>query len=368
VSRPRRTPTGCGLTLGVALAALALGGPGTVRASAQTTPEARARELVERYLEDQHVPGASAAVSRDGRIVWSAAFGMANLELRVPTSRETRFRVGSISKALTSVAVAQLWDGGRLDLDAPVQRYVPTFPEKAHPITTRQLGGHLSGLPHYTREDIVNRVHYESVTHALDKFKDRPLLFTPGERFSYSSYGWNLISAVVEGAAGVPFLDYMQQRVFEPLGMTRTGPDRYEAIIPDRTAFYVVHSDGRPENGPAVDNSDVWAGGGFLSTAEDLTRFGDGVLGGVVLSPRGRQLLFSRMITTAGDSTGYGLGWRVGELDGRRVVGHGGSHVGATAQLLVDPANRIVVAVLTNSNNRGVSALADELARLFVER
>jgi len=363
-----RSPICGGKTLAAALALLGLASAGTVQASAQTPRETRARELVERYLEDRHVPGASAAVSKDGTIVWSAAFGLANLELQVPASRETRFRVGSISKALTSVAVAQLWDGGRLDLDAPVQRYVPTFPEKAHPITARQLGGHLSGLPHYNREDIVNRVHYESVTHALDKFKDRPLLFTPGERFSYSSFGWNLISAVVEAAAGVPFLDYMRQRVFEPLGMTRTGPDRYEAIIPDRTAFYVVHPDGRPENGPAVDNSDVWAGGGFLSTAEDLTRFGDGVLGGAVVSPRGRQLLFTRMTTTAGDSTGYGLGWRVRDLDGRRVVGHGGSHVGATAQLLVDPANRIVVAILTNSNNRGISALADELTRLFADR
>ncbi|MGE0552443.1 MAG: serine hydrolase domain-containing protein [Gemmatimonadales bacterium] len=368
MSRALRPASGGGKALGTALALVALVGVPASRASAQAPRETRARQLLERYLEDQHVPGASAAISRNGRIVWSAGFGMANLELRVPATPETRFRVGSISKALTSVAVAQLWDGGRLDLDVPVQRYVPSFPEKAHPITTRQLGGHLSGLPHYNREDIVNRVHYESVTHALDKFKDRPLLFTPGERFSYSSFGWNLISAVVEGAAGVPFLDYMERRVFEPLGMTRTGPDRYEAVIPDRTAFYVVHPDGKTENGPAVDNSDVWAGGGFLSTAEDLTRFGEGVQGGAVVSQRGRQLLFTRMTTTAGDSTGYGLGWRVRDLDGRRVVGHGGSHVGATAQLLLDPTNRVVVAILTNSNNRGLSDLADDLARLFAER
>ncbi|MEZ4588074.1 MAG: serine hydrolase domain-containing protein [Gemmatimonadales bacterium] len=368
MSRVLRPARGAGTTLGAALALVALVGVPAMGASAQAPRETRARELLERYVEDQHVPGASVAVARDGRVLWSAGFGMANLELRVPVTAATRFRVGSISKALTSVAVAQLWDGGRLDLDVPVQRYVPGFPEKEHPITTRQLGGHLSGLPHYDREDIVNRVHYESVTHALDKFKDRPLLFTPGERFSYSSFGWNLISAVVEGAAGVPFLDYMEQRVFEPLGMTRTGPDRYAAIIPDRTAFYVVYPDGRTENGPAVDNSDVWAGGGFLSTAEDLTRFGEGVLGRAVLSPRGRELLFTRMTTTAGDSTGYGLGWSVRDLDGRRVVGHGGSHVGATAELLVDPTNRLVVAILTNSNNRGISALADELARLFAGR
>lgn len=340
---------------------------GPARASAQAPdPVAAGRDRLQAYLAERHVPGAAVAVSRGGRILWSEAFGYANLEHRVPATPATRFRIGSISKSLTGVALAQLAESGRLDLDAPVQRYAPTFPEKEHPITPRQLAGHLSGLPHYTAADVVNTVRYSSVTDALRKFADRPLLFRPGERFSYSSFGWNLLSVVVEGASGEEFLTYMRRHVFEPLGMTRTTADRYDDIIDGRTAFYGVKPDGTAINAPAVDNSDVWAGGGFLSTAEDLVRFGDGVLAGGVVGDRGRALLFTPMRTSGGSATGYGLGWFIRELDGRRTVGHGGSHIGATAQLLALPDEGLVVAVLTNSNTRGLDDLARELARLFL--
>jgi CubicO group peptidase (beta-lactamase class C family) len=339
---------------------------GAVAGHAQQ-PVDSARALVRAYLEGQHVPGASVAVSRMGRVVWSEAFGHADLEHRVRATPETRFRIGSISKALTSIALATLAEQGTLDLDAPVQRYAPTFPEKEWPITSRQLAGHLSGLPHYTREDIVNTVRYQSVTDALRKFQDRPLLFRPGERYAYSSFGWNLLAVVVEGASGEEFLPFMQREVFEPLGMARTIADHYDDIVADRTAFYIVKPDGTPINAPAVDNSDVWAGGGFLSTAIDLVRFADGVLAGTVLDSAGRALLFTSMTTSDGKPTGYGLGWTVREEDGRAWVGHGGSHVGASAQLLAAPDRRLVVAILTNSNNRGLGDLARQVALRFDE-
>ncbi len=332
---------------------------------AQTPAVDSARTLFRAHLARYHVPGASIAVARHGTILWSEGFGMANLELSAPATPRTRFRIGSISKTLTSIAVAALWQEGKLDLDAPVQRYVPSFPDKGHPISTRQLAGHLSGIPHYTAADVVNTVHYPTVTAALDKFRDRPLLFVPGERYAYSSFGWNLISAVVEGAAGAEFLGEMQRRVFDPFGMTETIADHYARIIPGRTAFYLADSLGVVSNGPAVDNSDVWAGGGFLSTADDLTRFAHGVLTGRVVTDRGRDLLFTPMTTAAGKSTDYGLGWRVTTLDGRRAVGHGGSHVGASAQLLVVPELGLAVAILSNANHRGLEPLAGQILQLF---
>jgi CubicO group peptidase (beta-lactamase class C family) len=356
------------LRAGLVAVALVGGLPAPGAALQPADPVPAARALVTGYLTANHVPGAAVAVARGGAILWSEGFGFADLEHRVPATPSTRFRVGSISKSLTSVAVARLWREGRLDLDAPVQRYAPTYPVKEHPITTRQLGGHLSGLPHYTAADLINTVRYQSVTAALAKFRDRPLLFRPGDRFGYSSFGWNLISVVVEGAAGEEFLDYMRRAVFEPLGMARTGPDRYEEIIPDRTRFYQVRADGQVSNGPAVDNSDVWAGGGFLATADDLVRFGHGVVAADLLDDRARELLFTPMATAAGTSTGYGLGWRVRDLDGRLAVGHGGSHVGATAELLVLPQDDLTIAILTNSNNRGLEALARELATRFLGR
>ena len=339
----------------------------TVPAEARPVdPIAAARAKVEAYLAAQHVPGASVAVGRGGRILWSEGFGLAHLEHRVPAGPHTKFRIGSISKTLTSIAVARLWADGKLDLDAPVQRYAPTFPVKEHPITTRQLAGHLSGLPHYNSADLVNAVHYESVTAALAKFRDRPLLFVPGERYAYSSFGWNLISVVVEGASGENFLDYMRTRVFEPFGMRDTQADEYDRIIEHRTGFYQVRPDGRVLNPPAVDNSDVWAGGGFLSTAEDLVRFGHGVMTGSVVDARTRDLLFTPMTTSKGQATGYGLGWRVKELDGRLAVGHGGSHIGATAEFLLLPAEDLAVVILTNANNRGLEQLVKAIAAMFV--
>jgi serine beta-lactamase-like protein LACTB len=345
----------------------------TVDATRQIEPRAavqdrvrEARDRVRAFLEGQRVPGASIAVSRGGRIIWSEGFGLAHLEHRVAATPATRFRVGSISKAITSVALARLVEAGRLDLDAPVQRYAPTFPEKEYPITSRQLGGHLAGLPHYTQADVVNTVRYQSVTDALRKFQDRPLLFRPGERFYYSSYGWNLLSVVVEGASGESFLEHMSRQVFQPLGMTRTAADEYDRIIEGRTGFYTVTANGMPINAPAVDNSDVWAGGGLLSTAEDLVRFGDGVIAGPVVGDRGRALLWTPMQTSAGSLTDYGFGWEVRVLDGRKVVGHGGAHVGATARLVLVPDERLVIAILTNSGNRGQNALIDELTRLFL--
>ena len=224
----------------------------------------------------QNLPGLQGAVLADGRLACSVAIGYADLEQEVPVTEITRFRIGSISKTLTSAALGLLAEDERLDLDVPVQRYVPSFPEKTHPITTRQLAGHLSGLPHYGPQDFINTTHYPDVIAALDKFKDRELLFEPGDSFAYSSFGWNLISAVLQEAAGVEFLELMQTRVFSPLDMPHTLADQYAQLIPHRTSFSEVWPNGKTVNATAIDNSDVWAGGGFLSTSEDLVRFADG--------------------------------------------------------------------------------------------
>src|SRR5690606_22611261 len=153
-------------------------------------------------------------------------------------------------------------------------------------------------------------------------FKDRPLLFAPGERYHYSSFGFNLLSAVVEGAAGRPFLEYMDEAVFIPLGMEHTEADRYEAIIPHRSGFYEVTDDGALRHAAYTDNSAVWAGGGFLSTPSDLVAFGSGLLNGDLVRPETLELLFSPMQTTDGEATGYGLGWQLEEVGGHRVVIH----------------------------------------------
>ena len=200
-----------------------------------------------------------------------------------------KFRIGSISKSLTAAAVATLVEEGRLDLDAPIQRYVPSFPEKAYPITTRQLGGHLGGIRHYNGNENFIRDPFSTVLDALSIFEDDPLLHEPGTAFSYTSYGFNLISAVVEGASGRPFLDVMRDTVFRPLGMADTVADFVTSIIPKRTRYYLRDDDRHLINAPSVNNSYKWAGGGFLSTTEDVLRFANAHLADEYLSHSAKQ-------------------------------------------------------------------------------
>jgi CubicO group peptidase (beta-lactamase class C family) len=296
-----------------------------------------------------NIPGFALAVAVDGKIVWSEAFGYADIEAQRRTTPETQFRIGSVSKPLTADAVAQLYEAGKLDLDAPVQRYVPTFPDKGVPITTRLLGGHLAGIRHYQGGEFTLNKPYASVTAALAIFQNDSLVAPPGTRFSYSSYGFNLIGAVVEGASGEQFLSYMSRHVFKPLGMTHTAPDKNDSLIPNRTSFYERTESGTFVPSPAVDNSYKWAGGGFLSTAEDLVKFGSAHLSPGYLKAATLELLFTPQHTKSGAATPYGIGWFVAtDTLGHRYVYHGGGSVGGTTAFGVDRDSRVVIALVTN--------------------
>src|SRR5437879_11624869 len=148
-----------------------------------------------------HIPGVQLAVAIDGTLVWSEGFGYADAARRRPVTRAAQFRLGSVSKPLTPAQVALLYEQGKLDLDAPIQRYVPTFPEKGYPITTRQLAGHLAGIRHYRDREFFQTRHFAAVRDGLTIFQDDSLLFPPGTRFFYSSYGCTLVSAVGARAA-----------------------------------------------------------------------------------------------------------------------------------------------------------------------
>src|SRR6266581_118009 len=325
----------------------------------------RMRTLVCERLSS-HIPGVQVAVAIDGTLVWSEGFGYADAARKRPVTRATQFRIGSVSKPLTAAAVALLYEQGKLDLDAPVQRYVPSFPDKGYPITTRQLAGHLAGIRHYRGDEFLRNRHFDTVLEGLAIFQGDSLLFPPGTKFSYSSYGWNLISAVVEAAAGQNFLSYMGRTVFRPLGMTHTAADRVDSLIPNRTRFYERAADGAFVLAPPVNNSYKWAGGGFVSTAEDLVKFGSAMLRPGFLKAGTLELLFTSQKTTAGEPTGYGVGWFVGtDSLGHRWVFHGGSSVGGTTAFGVDRDSRVVVAITSNLSDaplapgEGIRALFD---------
>jgi serine beta-lactamase-like protein LACTB len=313
---------------------------------------AEAKENADRQAKEwlaRGIPGITMAVAVDGKMVYSEGYGLADLEQRVPVWPTTKFRIASVSKPLTAVALMQLVEMGKVDLDAPIQKYVPSFPDKGALITTRMVAGHLAGIRHYKGKEFEISRHYDSVTEGLRIFEDDPLVVPPGTKFSYSSYGFNLVSAVIEAASGENFLAYMQDHVFTPLGMPHTTADQNKQIVEERARFYELAKAGNVENTPYVDNSYKWAGGGFLSTAEDLVRFGSALLRPGFLQEESLKLLFTSQRTKAGEETGYGIGWGLGKTsNGKIFYAHSGGAVGGTSQLIVYPESGVVIAMINN--------------------
>jgi len=325
------------------------------------------RALIRDIMEEAGVPGASIAVGIGDEIVWSEGFGWANVELGVPVTPLTKFRVGSVSKSMTAAALGLLVEQGRLDVDAPVQTYVPEFPEKRWPLTTRLLGGHIAGVRHYRGAEMMSAKNYPTIDQGLEIFREDSLLFEPGTDYSYSSYGWNLLSAVVEGASGEAFLPFMRDHVFEPLGLRHTQPDHNDSIVVQRSEFYEHGRQGALVNAPYVDNSYKWAGGGFLSTPEDLVRFGQAHLAPGFLRAETLDLLFTPQTLKNGESTNYGIGWASGtQDDGDRTMSHSGGSVGGTTLLLLVPEHGLVVAGVVNISGPA-GDIVQRVAQVFEE-
>ncbi len=326
----------------------------------------RARALLEQLIAPK-VPGLAAAVAVDGRLVWSTALGYADWEAKRPVTTTTRFRIGSISKSLTAAGLMRLVEEGRINLDAPIQRYVPDFPVKPEGVvTTRLLAAHLAGIRHYRKEEPFLNRPFADVRAGLTLFAADPLVSPPGAKFSYSSFGWTLVSVVMESAGQRDFLDYMEAGVIRPLGLAHTRPDRAGAVDAERTKFYQPDAEGRFEEAPTVDVSYAWAGGGFLSTADDLVRFGSAMIRPGFLTADSRRLLFTAQKNSAEESTGYGIGWFVTHDNKGRVLYYhdGGSH-GGTAVLLIRPDTGAVAAIVCNLSGADLTGQSMKLADLF---
>ncbi|XP_032871029.1 serine beta-lactamase-like protein LACTB, mitochondrial [Amblyraja radiata] len=459
----RRLGLGLGLGLGMGLGLAFTAGLGrslrTPLSDSQWEEEERSREpgvpaaavgrdLLQRIKDEVGAPGIVVGVAVDGKEVWSEGLGYADVENRVSCKPETVMRIASISKPLTMTAIAKLWEKGKLDLDAPVQIYVPEFPEKKYDgekvtITTRLLVSHLSGIRHYekdvkkvqeqkaknkkeqslVKENVERKVQerkktkkefeheeyyikdkFENISKALKLFENDPLIFKPGSKFLYSTHAWTLLSAVVEKASQQSFLQFMV-KLFNDLDMLRTVPDEHEPIIYNRARYYVYNEKGRLVNSPYVDSSYKWAGGGFLSTVQDLLKFGNVMLYSSQVEEEGQQTLLlgylrpatMSMIWSPVERTelswdrdgSYAMGWGVveeGQQWGqcrrlRQYLTHTGGSVGASSVLLILPKDRpgpsasppeagvppqgVVVAILCNLQSVNLNATALKIALEF---
>jgi CubicO group peptidase (beta-lactamase class C family) len=324
--------------------------------SSLQTPSAvgdNAGTSVERYVhalrDSSRVPALSVAVGQRGRILVAYAEGQADRERGATASPHTLYRLGSVSKLLTASAAVRLAERGKVDLDATVQRYVPEFPEKRGPITLRQLAAHQSGIRHYRPNEFVNRVHHDSIAPSIAAFKNDSLLFQPGTRYFYSSFGYVLLSLAIERAAHRPFLDVVRREVLAPLGLRETGPDRPDSVIAMRAVPYDTDSTGQIVRAVNDDLSNRWAAGGYVGTVMDLVRFGFAFLDDKYLTRQSVAMMTSPQRLADGSPTLVGMGWRVGtDSSGRTIWHHAGSAVGGRAVLVVWPDDGIVVAVAGN--------------------
>jgi CubicO group peptidase (beta-lactamase class C family) len=366
--------------------------PGAIPSTAAAEPEERysaavgeARRLARQLMvEEEFLPSLSMAVAVDGKTVWAEGFGFIDSERRAPATPTTRFRMGSVSKTLTAAAVALLHDRGRLDLDAPVQQYVPDYPKKQWVVTTRQLLGDVAGV-HRIRGDAndqMPRGYCVTVDEALKTFAYEPLLFEPGSEYRFSTSGWILLSAVIEGAAAEPFATFMSREIIEPLGMMRTALEGTPGTDGDRDSvpFYLQSKDEDAESqtAPAADYACFFGAGAFLSTPSDLVRLGSAWLTTSakatavkkpgLLRPETIALFQTPVQLPSGTST-FALGWTVDNVPlagaPARVVRHRANVIGGHVSFTLFPERGLVVAATSNVRSGGVDPFALQVADLF---
>ncbi len=308
---------------------------------------ARFSAWAEERVSRDDTPGLSIGFARDG-FVWAEGFGYSDLENMVPAKPESAYRLASVTKPMTAIGVLILAEQGKLDLDAEVQTYVPFYPEKPWPVTVRQVLGHLGGIPHYVNYDLEGHFKdHKNTEQSIAVFADFDLVGEPGRQYRYSSYGYNLLGAVIEGASGQPYGEFMREAVWGPLGMDDTRMDDPDAIIPNRVRGY--------RRGPAglinsefVNISSRFAAGGTRSTVIDLLKFGQGLDAGTVLAPETVDRMITPLATADGISTGYGFGWGVRPVNGRFAASHGGGQAETATYLLWLPDEKLTIAAAMN--------------------
>lgn len=322
----------------------------------QADVDTRAPGIADRILAELRatsgVPGLGAAVWRDGRVVWCGSAGHRDLENDAAVTSDTTFRLASVSKIITATAAARLREDGRLDVDAPISTLVDGLRADWSGITPRRLAAHIAGLPHYQAQDTARGGrHFATVTEAVDVFRSRDLLSTPGTRYAYSSWGYTLLSAGIERAAAEPFLDYLREHITRDPAI---GPDATDSDQPQASRAYRF-VDRVPERAPTHDFSYTWAGGGLGATPSAIARFGGRLLRGDIVSAD--TLRWMREPTTYTDGTPVrdedytlGFGWRLSDdADGAAMMHHTGATLGARSALVLWPEQDTVASLLSNA-------------------
>ncbi|GLC24434.1 serine hydrolase domain-containing protein [Roseisolibacter agri] len=376
---PRRTRKAVGWIVATIVGMVTLAAVAAAQPGGPSAPQLDS--LVRAAQQSIGAPGISVAVGVGGRIAYSGAFGSADVENAVPATAATVYRTASVAKPFTAAAVLRLAAQRKLELDRSIRAYVRELPATYDRVTLRDLLRHTGGVRHYRNDaEFVTTRHCDSLAQALAIFATDSLEHAPGEKITYSSYGYTLLGLAVERASGQRYVDVVRTTVFEPAGMRGTRLDDL-AVVPHRARGY-RRAEGQPlANAPPLDASCRVPAGGFVATAEDLVRFAMALDAGTLLDARSvREMTRSHLTpdiiarTLAGlpvppgyQPPGMGFGWAV-EPDGRAVY-HGGNQPGFTSMLYHVPDRDLSVAVMTNLDGAGdaLTELARRIAATYAD-
>jgi D-alanyl-D-alanine carboxypeptidase len=326
---------------------------------------AAADELAAQALSQTGAAGLSVAVARNGKVILSKGYGLAEVEHDVKADGDSMFRMGSITKQFTAAAIMRLVEQGKIGLDDPITKYVPGYNTQGREITLRHLLTHTSGIKSYTE---VKRVMVDEpereFTHQemLDMVQNEPLAFEPGTGFDYSNTGYYLLGMVIESVSGRDYCAYLQDEFFGPLGLTRTRCDSNTEIIKGRAQGYTV-TDGKPVNDRGLATGTTFAAGGLLASARDLVVWAEALASGKVVSAASYELMSTPAALTGGGAHDYGLGLFIDSLDGHARIQHGGDIFGFNSMLAWFPDDGVTVAVMSNSLPISSTRVANGLSR-----
>lgn len=314
------------------------------------------------------LPGMAVTVLKDGDTVFDKGYGFANLEEKVPVDpQNTVFRIASISKCITGIALAKMLEEGIVDLDASFYEYVPYYPKKKYDFTLRQLAGHTAGIRGYRGKEFALNKPF-SIQQSIEVFKNDPLVFEPGKGYLYNSFDFVLLSLAMQEACGISFEEYVRKGVLDPLGMENTYPTDINGDISDRendlAEFYTRSATGF-KKAVVVNNHYKMAGGGYLSTSHDIAKLGSEILNPKIVESKTLQEVLTSQ-TVDENPTYYGLGFQVSQDGlGQSFVGHIGNSVGAYSNFFVYPAERMVISILINCTDPKVQNELDDINILF---
>ncbi len=323
--------------------------------------------FLQTYIDYKRIPSISAGVYRKGKIYWLDAKGLIDLENFVPAKNSSLYRIASITKSITAVAVLQLYERGLVDLDAEINTYVPYFPKKKWKLTVRHILNHTGGIRSYKSEEEFNsKMFYSSIRDAVLTFANDDLLFEPGTRYNYTSLGYSLLAALIENVSRTSFENYLHKNIFEPAGMKSTRVDRQRSIIYERARGYEKSPDRRFINSPLADLSLKVAGGGLISTSEDLLLFTKALLNGTLISKTTLELMIKPTFLKSSQRINYGFGFSLADQsDSLKWFGHEGRGTGFSSGLMIVPEEDLAAVYLINIRDRNLGNPSRDLISII---